>query len=163
MKGGSRSYDVSRRFGCNERTIYRLQQRVLQTGSVNDRPRPGRPRITTPREDRYMMTSSHSQCFIPATKICSVSDRLRGPESLFILSGTDSGPLGYELNDHTGVSLTQHHRVSRLDWLRQHNRWVSQQDNHAVIILFTLVTSWRPTTLTRSNGLPDHQICHLYM
>jgi len=56
LKGGSRAYDVARRFGCNERTSYRLQQCVLQTGTVNDPPRTGRPRITTPLEDRYMMT-----------------------------------------------------------------------------------------------------------
>jgi len=62
---------------------------------------------------------------------------------------------------YIGVSLTQRHRAARLDWLRQHNRWVSHQDNHVVRILFTLVTSWRPTTLTRLNGLPDHLICHL--
>jgi len=31
LKGGSRAYDVARHFGCNKRTIYRLQQRVLQT------------------------------------------------------------------------------------------------------------------------------------
>ena len=56
---------------------------------------------------------------------------------------------------------TQRHKFARLDWVRQHNRWVSQQGNHVVIILGTLVTSWRPTTLTRSNGLPDHQIEHV--
>jgi len=101
LKGGSRAYDVARRFGCNERTIYRLQQRVLLTASVNDPPRSGRPRITTPREDRYMMTSSHRHRFNPQHKFCSVSDRLRGPESPFILTGTDLRPLCYELNDHT--------------------------------------------------------------
>jgi transposase len=50
--------NVTRHFGCNEQTIYRLQQRVRQTGSVNDRPRSGRLCITTPREDRYIVTSS---------------------------------------------------------------------------------------------------------
>jgi len=38
LKGASRAYDVARRFGCNERTSYRLQQRILHTGSINDLP-----------------------------------------------------------------------------------------------------------------------------
>jgi len=53
LLGGAHASDVARRFGCTKRTIYRLQQRVRQTGSVNNRPRSSRPRITTPREDRY--------------------------------------------------------------------------------------------------------------
>jgi len=32
---------------------------------------------------------------------------------------------------------------------------------HVVILLFLHVTSWRQTTLPRSNGLPNHQICHM--
>jgi len=43
------------------------------------------------------------------------------------MTGTDPGPLGYELNDHT-----QRHRVASLDWTRQHNRWVIQGLNRVV-------------------------------
>ena len=67
LKGGSLAYAIARRFGCNERTLYRLQQRVRQTGCVNNPPRSGRPLITTPREDKYMVTSSRRYRFIPAT------------------------------------------------------------------------------------------------
>jgi len=102
LKGGLRSYDVALRFGCNERTIYRLQQRLLLTGSINDLPWSGRPRITTPREDRYMVTSSRRHRFIPATIFLQ---RLRQAKSLFIMTGTNSGLLGYELSDHSYVFL----------------------------------------------------------
>jgi len=72
LKGGSRAYDVAHRFGCNERTINRLQQRILHTGSINDLPWSGKPRITTPLEDRYMVTSSRRHRFIPRQNLCSV-------------------------------------------------------------------------------------------
>jgi len=100
LEGGARA----RRFGCNERN-YRLQQRVRQTDSVNDRARSGRLHITTPREDRYMSTLSHRHRFMPAT---GYGDRDL-PE--IILPGTDSGLLGFKLDDHTNVR-----RVTRFDW-----------------------------------------------
>jgi len=142
--------------------VFVCQQRALQTGSVNDPPRSGRLHVTTPLEDRHMITSSHHHRFIRATKLLQ---RLREATRTRISVDTDRNKLRAARlraqRPYIGVSLTQRHRVARLDWLRQHNRWVSQQDNHVVIFFITLVTSRRPTELTRSNGLPDHQLCHL--
>ena len=45
---------VSRAFGCHRNTIIRLRQRFQQTGGVEDRRRPGRPRVTNPRTDRFI-------------------------------------------------------------------------------------------------------------
>ena len=45
-------------FGCNEQTICRLQIRFRQPDSKNDKPPPGRPRITTPLEVRVILTST---------------------------------------------------------------------------------------------------------
>ena len=57
-EAGVRAYDVARHFGVEERTVFRLLARFRVTGSVKDRPRSGRPRKATPREDRYIVTSS---------------------------------------------------------------------------------------------------------
>jgi len=61
--------DVARRFRCHGRTIYRLQSRFRYTGSVKDLPRSGRPRKTTPREDRYLVTSSRRERFMPGQNL----------------------------------------------------------------------------------------------
>ena len=45
---------VARIFGCNRKTITRLRQRYVHTNSVADGPRTGRPRVTTPEQDRYI-------------------------------------------------------------------------------------------------------------
>ena len=58
LEVGARAADVPRSFGCNERLIYRLQTCFLQSGSKNDKPPPGRPRITTPLEVRVIVTST---------------------------------------------------------------------------------------------------------
>ena len=46
--------EVARRLGVAPSVICRLQQRWQATGRVQDRPRSGRPRKTTRREDRYI-------------------------------------------------------------------------------------------------------------
>ena len=58
---------VARRFGVAVSTICRLQQRHLQTGSVQDRPRPGQPRVTTAAQDRSIRTAHLRDRFRTAT------------------------------------------------------------------------------------------------
>ena len=45
---------VRRAFGCHRNTTIQLRQRFQQTGGVADRRRPGRPRVTNPRTDRFI-------------------------------------------------------------------------------------------------------------
>ena len=58
LKAGARAADVPRNFGCNERLIYRLQTCLRQSGSKNDKPPIGRPRITTSLEVMVIVTST---------------------------------------------------------------------------------------------------------
>ena len=57
LQGGMRTADVVRAINCNVRTVRRLRQRYRETGRTADRPRSGRPRLTTPQQDRYIRTS----------------------------------------------------------------------------------------------------------
>jgi transposase len=52
--GGLSHRRVADHFRVNHSIIVRLMQRFRQTGKVTDRPRAGRPRKTTPREDRLI-------------------------------------------------------------------------------------------------------------
>ena len=58
---GDNVSNVSRAFGCHRNTIIRLRQRFQQTSGVADRRRPGRPRVTNPRTDRFI-TLTHLRC-----------------------------------------------------------------------------------------------------
>ena len=49
---GQSQRDVAQQFGVHESTISRLVQRLRATGRLTDRPRSGRPRVTTQRQDR---------------------------------------------------------------------------------------------------------------
>ena len=57
LQGGMRTADVTRAINCNVRTVRRLRQRNRETGWTADHPRSGRPRVTTPAQDRYIRTS----------------------------------------------------------------------------------------------------------
>ena len=53
---GQRQQQVARHFGVHVSTIERLVRRLRETGRVADRPRSGRPSLTSQRQD------SHSSC-----------------------------------------------------------------------------------------------------
>ena len=46
---------LSRHFGCTRKTIERLRRRFRVTGNVANRPRSGKPRVTTTADDRYVV------------------------------------------------------------------------------------------------------------
>ncbi|KAF5907804.1 Transposable element Tc1 transposase [Clarias magur] len=54
--------------GCSQPTIRNLVQRHTATGSVDDRPRPGRERVTTPQQDRYIQLQHLRDHFRPASR-----------------------------------------------------------------------------------------------
>jgi transposase len=62
--GGFSHRRVADHFRVNYSIIVRLMQRFRQTGNVTDRPRPGRPRKTTPREDRLISRRARQRPFI---------------------------------------------------------------------------------------------------
>ena len=55
--------------GISFPTISRQLNRFQQTGNVADRPRLGNPRKTTPREDRFLTTSSRRNRFLSSRKL----------------------------------------------------------------------------------------------
>ena len=61
--------DVARHFQRHESTISRLLNRFQQTENVEDRPRSGRPRKTTPKEDRFLTTSFGRNRFLSSRKL----------------------------------------------------------------------------------------------
>ena len=64
---GDNVSNVSRAFGCHRNTINRLRQRFQQTDGVADRRRPGRPRVTNPRTDRFITLTHLRRRFQTAT------------------------------------------------------------------------------------------------
>ncbi|CDQ65626.1 unnamed protein product [Oncorhynchus mykiss] len=53
-----RTADVARAINCNVSNVRRQRQSYRETGRRADRPRSGRPCVTTPAQDRYIQTSN---------------------------------------------------------------------------------------------------------
>jgi hypothetical protein len=51
---GATQQEVATALVVHQTTVHRLQGRLVQFGNTNDRPRSGRPRVTTARQDRLM-------------------------------------------------------------------------------------------------------------
>lgn len=75
LQAGMSQSQVARHLNCNQSTISRLLRRFRQTGSTNARPRPGRPRVTTPRQDQYIRTLHLRNRFLTAA---STARQIRG-------------------------------------------------------------------------------------
>ena len=66
LEAGVRGYRVAAAFGVSPGTISKLKTKFRETGDVKDRPRSGRPRKTTPQEDRFLTLASLRDRRLPA-------------------------------------------------------------------------------------------------
>ena len=55
--------EVAKRMGCSHQTIMKLIERNATTGSVSDRQRPGRLKVTSQCQDRNIVQSHLRNCF----------------------------------------------------------------------------------------------------
>ena len=84
IEGGIHPQDVANQFNVHRSTIIRLRDRHRATGTVSDRHRSGRPKVTTQHEDRYIaVTRRH---FVDGP---SLERMLRHVESRCRLSGKE--------------------------------------------------------------------------
>ena len=121
---GDNVSNVSRAFGCHRNTIIRLHQRFQQTGGVADRRRPGRPRVTNPRTDRFITLTHLRRRFQTVTS----SARQYGISKQTVLRRLRQTrqPIRPR-RPYVGRMLTARHRAARLQWTQRHFRWGRQQ------------------------------------
>lgn len=131
LNAGQTVTAVSRAFGCTRRTILRLADRFRQTGSVRDRPRSGRPRVTTAREDRYMTLTHLRQRHLPAT-VTARRYRITAQTVRNRLRARNRPIRAYR--PYYGQILTRAHRAARVNWCRRHLRFTRADWNN---VLFT--------------------------
>jgi transposase len=123
MHNGSFSHRrVANHFRVNHSISVRLMHRFRQTGNVTDRSRAGRPRKTTPREDRLISKRARQQPF-------STADALHGN---LAFGGHISTRTVIRRLHHQGMrarrpikrpQLTLRHRHARFDWSHDHLGW----------------------------------------
>ena len=67
LDAGMPTEHVAKHVGCSSRAIRNLRIRFQTTGSTNDLPQRGRPRVTTHGQDRYIINTQLRNRFQTAT------------------------------------------------------------------------------------------------
>ncbi|GFS13664.1 transposable element Tc1 transposase [Elysia marginata] len=116
--------EISLRMNANRTTIIRLRQRLHETDTVSDRPRSGRPRCTTQRQDRNLVRKHMNNRFLSAS---ASSRQTRGRNNQRISANTERRHLSTSglraRRPYIGPILTQRHRHQRTLWAQVHAAW----------------------------------------
>ena len=145
--------DVARHFKRHESTTNRLLNNFQQTGNVTDRPRSGRPRKATPREDCFLTTPSRRNRFISSRKLGRL---LRNATGTRVCVRTVRNRLHAArlkaYRPYVGIPLTLRHRETRRRWARVHQGWTGRQWRN---VLFSDESRFN---VSFADGLQDHWI-----
>ncbi|KFM71840.1 Transposable element Tcb2 transposase, partial [Stegodyphus mimosarum] len=148
--------EVSRILNVNQSVISRLWQRFQRTGDVTRRPVSGRPRVTTPLQDRYLVKSARRQRGSTARALGSVVTVATGVRI--------SRQTVYRRLNHAGLyarrpavctPLTSAQKGARLNWSLKHQH--SSVGEWANVMFsdesrFSLSTGSRRVTIWRELG-----------
>ena len=118
---GQRQQQVANHFGVNVSTIERLVRRLRETGHLADRPRSGRPRVTSRRQDRTIrlahLRNRHLTATETALNTVGTHNRQISPKTV----GSRLREIGLlARRPYIGLPLTQARRLRRMAWLTAH-------------------------------------------
>ena len=116
-----RGNSVANHFGVNVSTIERLVRRLRETGHLADRPRSGRPRVTSRRQDRTIrlahLRNRHLTATETALNTVGTHNRQISPKTV----GSWLLEIGLRARrPYVGLPLTQARRLRRMAWLTAH-------------------------------------------
>lgn len=135
LEDGDRQCEVARRFGVSPSVVCRLWQRYRETGLYTQRPRTGRPRVLTARQDRYLTTLARRNRRLDAVSLRNeVQDATGRRVSVqTILNRLHTAGL-HARRPAVAPPLTRAHRRARLHFAREHVAWT--------------LDMWRPVLFT---------------
>ena len=113
---------VAQRVGVHRSVIDRLMHRFQVTGTVDDRSRSGRPRKTTPREDRLIARRARRDNFTTAGRI-RAGLHFGGNVSVRTIIRRLNAQHLRARRPIKRPELTARHRIARLNWSRDHLQW----------------------------------------
>jgi transposase len=117
LQAGESQSEVARTLNVNQSTISRLWNRFQQTGSTNDRRRSGRPRITTPGQDRYIRVFHLRNRTVAASTTAAGIPGLRRISNRLRQNGISPR------RPYFGAVLTPLYRHERVRWCKRLRGW----------------------------------------
>ena len=121
LKQGQRQQQVANHFGVNVPTIERLVRRLSETGHLADRPRSGRPRVTSRRQDRTIGLAHLRNRHLAATETALNTVGTHNRQISLKTVGSRLREIGLRAcHPYVGLLLTQARRLHRMAWLTAH-------------------------------------------
>ena len=118
---GQRQQQVANHFGVNVSTIERLVRRLRETGHLADRPRSGRPRVTSRRQDRTIRLAHLRNRHLTATETALNTEGTHNRQISPKTVGSRLREIGLRARrPYVGLPLTQARRLRRMAWLTAH-------------------------------------------
>lgn len=122
LQAGQSQIEVARQFNIHQSSISRLWLRFRQTGSTQDRPRTGRPRITTPAQDRFIRLFHLRNRTVTATTTAASIPGLRRITAQTVRSRLRRHGIRPR-RPYFGPVLTLNHRRERVRWCHTLRVW----------------------------------------
>ena len=124
IQAGITNRQVAIALNCDHRIIDRLWDRDVQTGTTTDRPRSGRPRVTSARDDQYIAKCALRQRSLNSRRL---REQFRAGTNINVSDQTIRNRLhARNLRARRPVvrqPLTRQHRIARRQWALVHRRW----------------------------------------
>ncbi|GBM83046.1 hypothetical protein AVEN_107466-1 [Araneus ventricosus] len=161
LECGRTQLEVSEELGIAQSVISRLWQRFQDDGNVSRYYSTGRPRVTTPNEDRYLAVTAKRNRRSTASDL---SRQLSSATGTTVSRQTVYRRLGhiglYARRPVRCVPLTATHCHLRLAWSREHALWTPQQWSCVMFpdeSRFSLQSDSRRTFIWKAPGTRYHQ------
>ena len=139
LETGMGHNEVARRFGEHRNTIQNLWRRYQQQGNTRDRPRSGRPRVTSQAQDNHIRVTHLLNRFRSATLTARTIPGLRVISARTVRNRL----LEHNIRPRRPAIrpiLLQRHRNARLAWSRQHLRFTHRDWSGVLFTIWTVVT-----------------------
>ena len=128
LEAGQTITEVARFFDVHHSVISRLWRQFQTTETVIRRPVPGRPRVTTPIDDRYigLLARRQRRATAPSLRSDLIASTGRQISVSTVVRRLHKTGL-YARRPAVCVPLTARHRQARLEWCRHHVGWTRDQ------------------------------------
>lgn len=126
LQAGETQTHVSSVLNVSQSNISRLWDRYQQQGSTHDRPRSGRPRVTTPAQDRHIRLRHLRDRFTTATSTAAAIPGQRRISDQTVRNRLREAGIRAR-RPVKAVVLTRRHRQVRHQWARTHRVWPQQR------------------------------------
>ncbi|GFU19009.1 transposable element Tcb2 transposase [Trichonephila clavipes] len=119
--------DAARRLNVSRSVVQRLWDHTQSEDSVSRRPVPGRPRATTPAEDRFQLFRHEGEEPLLCRSSLQTTFKHQEEESLLLRCEIVFHNAGLCKKTSCVRSSTDDSEANRLCWAREHVSWTQQQ------------------------------------